>query len=68
MRLMFRCPSTKNLVYTNIDIDPIEIDSVPDKLTFSQCNFCGTVHGWRPKDTFLADGVLANLRRPLLKS
>lgn len=68
MLLMFRCPNTKNLVSTNIEIDPMEIDSLPDRLTFSQCGFCRAVHGWRPKDTFLSDGVPANLQRRLLKT
>ena len=66
MLLMLRCPNTKKLVSTNIDIDPMKIDSLPDRLTFTQCHFCGTVHGWTPKDTFLADGMPANLRRRVL--
>ncbi len=68
MLLMFRCPKTKKLVSTGIDIDPMKIDSLPDRLTFSPCKFCGTAHGWTPKDTFLADGMPANPRRRLLKS
>jgi hypothetical protein len=44
----------------------MEIDSLPDRVTFSQCDFCHAVHGWTPKDTFLADGMPANLRRVVL--
>jgi hypothetical protein len=66
MLLMFRCPKTKKLVSTGVDIDPMKIDSLFDRRTFTQCHFCGIVHGWTPKDTFLADGMPANLRRRVL--
>jgi hypothetical protein len=67
MLLMFRCPNTKKLVSTHIDIDPMKIDSLPDRLTFSQCEFCRTVHGWRPKDTFLSDGAPTRFECAVLK-
>jgi hypothetical protein len=54
-RLMFKCPNTKRLVPTHVDIDFAEIDGLPDRITFSQCLYCGTVHGWRPKETFVSE-------------
>ena len=55
MRLMFKCPNTKRLVPTHVDIDLAEIDRLPDRVTFSQCLYCGTVHGWRPRETFVSE-------------
>ena len=54
-RLMFKCPNTRRLVPTNVDIDLAEIDRLPDRVTFSRCLYCSTVHGWRPKETFVAE-------------
>ena len=55
-QLMFKCPKTKRLISTNVDIDLAEIDKLPDRVTFTQCPHCHTVHGWTPKDTFVASG------------
>ena len=55
MRLMFKCPNTKRLVPTHVDIDLAEIDRLPDRVTFSRCLYCSTVHGWRPKETFVSE-------------
>ena len=60
--LMFQCPKTKRLVSTSIDIDLADIDKLPDRVTFSQCPHCRTVHGWTPKDTFVSEGL--QVRRP----
>ena len=54
-RLMFKCPNTKRLIPTHVDIDLAEIDRLPDRVTFSQCLYCGTVHGWRPRETFVSE-------------
>jgi hypothetical protein len=54
-RLMFKCPNTKRLVPTHVDIDLAEIDRLPDRVTFSRCPYCSTVHGWRPKETFVSE-------------
>jgi hypothetical protein len=54
-RLMFKCPNTKRLVPTNVDIDLAEIDRLPDRVTFSRCLYCSTVHGWSPKETFVSE-------------
>ncbi len=54
-RLMFKCPNTKRLVPTHVDIDLAEIDRLPDRITFSRCLYCDTVHGWRPKETFVSE-------------
>ena len=58
-QLMFKCPKTKRLVPTHVDIDLAQIDKLPDRVTFSRCPFCSTLHGWRPKDTFVSEGMLA---------
>ena len=58
-RLMFKCPRTNRLVPTHVDIDLAEIDKLPDRVTFSQCPFCSTVHGWTPKDTWVSEGMKA---------
>ena len=34
-----------------------EIDKLPDRVTFSQCPHCRTVHGWTPKDTFVSEDM-----------
>lgn len=57
--LMFKCPETKKLVRTGIDIDLAKIDKLPDRITFSQCPYCKKLHGWTPKDTWLSDGEQA---------
>jgi hypothetical protein len=54
-RLMFKCPNTKRLVPTHVDIDLAEIDRLPDRVTFSRCLYCSTVHGWSPKETFVSE-------------
>jgi hypothetical protein len=54
-RLMFKCPNTERLVPTHVDIDLAEIDRLPDRVTFSRCLYCSTVHGWRPKETFVSE-------------
>ena len=54
-RLMFKCPNTKKLITTHVDIDLAEIDRLPDRVTFSRCPYCSTVHGWRPKETFVSE-------------
>jgi hypothetical protein len=61
-QLMFKCPKTKRLISTNVDIDLAEIDKLPDRVTFSQCPYCRTVHGWTPKDTFVSEGM--RIERP----
>ena len=48
-------PNTKKLVPTHVDIDLAEIDRLPDRVTFSRCLYCSTVHGWRPKETFVSE-------------
>jgi hypothetical protein len=58
-QLMFKCPKTKRLVPTHVDIDLAQIDKLPDRVTFSRCPFCSTLHGWRPKDTLVSEGMLA---------
>ena len=58
-QLMFKCPKIKRLVPTHVDIDLAQIDKLPDRVTFSRCPFCSTLHGWRPKDTFVSEGMLA---------
>ena len=63
-QLMFRCPRTKKLVPTQVDIDLAEIDKLPDRLTFSRCAFCSTLHGWTPKDTWISENTQAG--RPKL--
>ena len=60
--LMFQCPRTKRLVSTSVDVDLADIDKLPDRVTFSQCPHCRTVHGWTPKDTFVSEGM--SVRRP----
>jgi hypothetical protein len=60
--LMFECPRTKKLVPTSIDIDLADIDKLTDRVTFSQCPYCRTLHGWTPKDTFVAERT--QVRRP----
>jgi hypothetical protein len=54
-RLIFKCPNTKRLVPTHVDIDLAEIDRLPDRVTYSRCLYCDTVHGWRPKETFVSE-------------
>jgi len=54
-RLMFKCPNTKRLIPTHVDIDLAEIDRLPDRVTFSRCPYCSTVHGWKPKETFVSE-------------
>jgi hypothetical protein len=54
-RLMFRCPNTKRLIPTHVDIDLAEIDRLPDRVTFSRCLYCDTVHGWTPRETFVSE-------------
>jgi hypothetical protein len=56
-QLMFRCPNTDRLIPTHVDIDLAEIDKLPDRITFTQCPHCRTVHGWTPKDTFVSEVV-----------
>jgi hypothetical protein len=62
MQLMFKCPNTKKLVPTHVDIDLADIDKLPDRVTFSQCPFCSALHGWRPRDTWVSEAMQA--RRP----
>jgi hypothetical protein len=66
MLVMFKCPKTKKLISTGIEIDPMKIDSLPDRLTFSHCPFCGSSHGWAPKDTFLVEGRSTKLNQRVL--
>jgi hypothetical protein len=54
---MFKCPKTKKLIPTHLDIDLAEIDKLPDRVTFSQCHYCRKLHGWTPKDTFVSDDM-----------
>jgi hypothetical protein len=54
-QLMFKCPRTNRLVPTHVDIDLAEIDKLPDRVTFSQCPYCRSVHGWTPSETFVSD-------------
>jgi hypothetical protein len=63
-QLMFRCPNSKRLVSTKIDVDLAEIDKLPDRVTFSQCPHCGTVHGWAPKDTWVSESMQPKRRNP----
>jgi hypothetical protein len=62
-QLMFKCPKTKKLVRTGVNVDLTKIDKLPDKLTFSQCPYCNKLHGWTPKDTWLSDGEKAGHRK-----
>jgi hypothetical protein len=55
MQLMFKRPKTNRLVPTHIGVDLADIDKLPDRVTFSQCPYCSTVHGWRPRDTQVSD-------------
>jgi hypothetical protein len=57
--LMFQCPRTKKLIPTSVYIDLADIDKLPDRVTFSQCPYCRTVHGWTPKDTWVSEGMQA---------
>src|SRR5580704_15270356 len=54
-QLMFKCPRTNRLVPTHVDIDLAEIDKLPDRVTFSQCPYCRTVHGWTPSESFVSE-------------
>jgi hypothetical protein len=54
-QLMFKCPNTRKLVSTHVEIELTEIDTLRDRVTFSQCPFCRTVHGWTPKETWLSE-------------
>jgi hypothetical protein len=54
-QLMFECPRTKRRVPTGIDIDLADIDKLADRVTFSRCPYCSTLHGWTPKDTFVSE-------------
>jgi hypothetical protein len=56
-KLMFKCPKTNRLVPTQVDVDLAKIDELPDRVTFSQCPYCRTVHGWTPKDTFVSEDM-----------
>jgi hypothetical protein len=62
-RLMFKCPNTKRLVPTHVDIDLAQIDRLPDRVTFSRCLYCSTVHGWRPKETFVSEELQIGRRK-----
>jgi hypothetical protein len=64
---MFKCPRTKKLVSTGINIDLPDIDKLPERVTFSQCPHCGTVHGWTPKDTWVSEGMQLKSRNPRAK-
>jgi hypothetical protein len=44
-QLMFICPRTNRLGPTHVDINLAEIDKLPDRVIFSQCFYCDTVHG-----------------------
>ena len=46
-----------------VDIDLAEIDRLPDRVTFSRCPYCSTVHGWRPKDTWVSEERPAGRRK-----
>jgi len=61
VQLMFKCPKTNRLVPLHLDIDLAVIDQLPDRVTFSRCPFCSTLHGWTPKDTFVSEGVSRRL-------
>jgi hypothetical protein len=63
-KLMFECPRTKRLVPTSIDIDLADIDKLTDRVTFSQCPHCRTLHGWTPKDTFVSEGTQLRRKNP----
>jgi hypothetical protein len=58
-KLMFECPRTKRLVPTSIDVELADIDKLPDRVTFSRCPYCSTLHGWKPKDTWVSEGMQA---------
>ena len=58
-QLMFKCPKTKRLVPTNVEIDLANIDKLPDRVTFSQCPYCRAVHGWTPNQTWVSKGIQA---------
>ena len=62
-QLMFRCPKTDRLIPTHVDIDLADIDKLPDRITFSQCPHCRTVHGWTPKDTFVSEVIQIGRRK-----
>jgi hypothetical protein len=57
------CPNKHRPFSTGLEITAEKKDSLPNRITFSQCPFCKTVHGWTPNTAFFGDGKTA-MRRP----
>ena len=54
-RVMIHCPETGKPVYTHMNFDWIEFESVTIGTRHMECPMCGKTHEWKRADAFLDD-------------
>ena len=55
------CPKKHRPFSTGIEIAEEKKDSLPSRITLTQCPYCKIVHGWTPDTAFFGDGKTAML-------
>jgi len=53
--LMIKCPHTARPVSTGIEIEALQLGSLPDVPMSVSCAACGMVHTWWKREAWLAD-------------